>query len=94
MVYLKSLAGSALFASLASAAVLPRQATSLHEAFVAAGKSYFGTASDQALLQNTQNEAIVRAQFGALTPENSMKWESIERLYSLLIWRVIVADGL
>ncbi|KAL4864743.1 hypothetical protein BDV12DRAFT_205558 [Aspergillus spectabilis] len=86
MVYIKSLAGSALFASLASAAILPRQSTSLHEAFVAAGKSYFGTASDQALLQNTQNEAIVRAQFGALTPENSMKWESIQPSQGSFNW--------
>ncbi|KAL5339540.1 glycoside hydrolase superfamily [Aspergillus crustosus] len=78
MVYIKSLANTALFASLATAVVLPRQSTSLHEAFVAAGKTYFGTASDQGLLQNTQNEAVVRAQFGALTPENSMKWDSIE----------------
>lgn len=79
MVYLKSLAGGALFATLASSAVLPRQSTSLHDAFVAAGKSYFGTCSDQALLQNSQNEAVLNAQFGALTPENSMKWDSIER---------------
>lgn len=79
MVYLKSLAGGALFATVASSAVLPRQSTSLNDAFVAAGKSYFGTCSDQALLQNSQNEAVLNAQFGALTPENSMKWDSIER---------------
>ncbi|KAL4795166.1 glycoside hydrolase superfamily [Aspergillus venezuelensis] len=69
---------TALFASLASAAVLPRQSTSLNDLFVAAGKSYFGTCSDQALLQNSQNEAVLNAQFGALTPENSMKWDTIE----------------
>ncbi|KAL4955913.1 glycoside hydrolase superfamily [Aspergillus filifer] len=69
---------TALFASLASAAVLPRQSTSLNDLFVAAGKSYFGTCSDQALLQDSQNEAVLNAQFGALTPENSMKWDTIE----------------
>lgn len=79
MVYLKPLASGALFATIASAAVLPRQSTSLNDAFVAAGKSYFGTCSDQALLQNAENEAVLNAQFGALTPENSMKWDSIER---------------
>lgn len=85
MVYLKSLAGGALFATIASSAViLPRQSTSLNDAFVAAGKSYFGTCSDQALLQNSENEAVLNAQFGALTPENSMKWDSIEREYSAL----------
>ncbi|KAL4886848.1 endo-1,4-beta-xylanase C [Aspergillus karnatakaensis] len=78
MVHTKSLFASALLAALASAAVLPRQSSSLNDAIVAAGKQYFGTASDQALLQNSQNEAIVRSQFGAITPENSMKWDSIE----------------
>ncbi|KAL4936143.1 hypothetical protein BDV06DRAFT_205566 [Aspergillus oleicola] len=69
---------TALLASLASAAVLPRQSTSLNDLFVAAGKTYFGTCSDQALLQDSQNEAVLNAQFGALTPENSMKWDTIE----------------
>ncbi|KAL4739876.1 glycoside hydrolase superfamily [Aspergillus similis] len=78
MVHLKTLAGSAVFASLAAAAVLPRQSASLNDLIVAAGKSYFGTCSDQALLQNSQNEAIVASQFGVITPENSMKWDSIE----------------
>ncbi|KAL3477000.1 endo-1,4-beta-xylanase C [Aspergillus californicus] len=78
MVHLKALAGSALFASLASSACITRQTSSLNAAFVAAGKSYFGTCSDQALLQDSENEAVISAQFGALTPENSMKWETIE----------------
>nr|Q00177.1 RecName: Full=Endo-1,4-beta-xylanase C; Short=Xylanase C; AltName: Full=1,4-beta-D-xylan xylanohydrolase C; AltName: Full=34 kDa xylanase; AltName: Full=Xylanase X34; Flags: Precursor [Aspergillus nidulans FGSC A4]ABF50851.1 endo-beta-1,4-xylanase [Aspergillus nidulans]CAA90075.1 xylanase [Aspergillus nidulans] len=78
MVHLKTLAGSAVFASLATAAVLPRQSASLNDLFVAAGKSYFGTCSDQALLQNSQNEAIVASQFGVITPENSMKWDALE----------------
>ncbi|OJJ64202.1 hypothetical protein ASPSYDRAFT_63902 [Aspergillus sydowii CBS 593.65] len=87
MVYLKSLAGGALFATIASsAAVLPRQSTSLNDAFVAAGKSYFGTCSDQALLQNSENEAVLNAQFGALTPENSMKWDSIEPSQGSFSW--------
>ncbi|KAL2870358.1 endo-1,4-beta-xylanase [Aspergillus lucknowensis] len=78
MVFLKSLAGSALFASLASAAVIARQSTSLDDAIVARNKTYFGTCSDQYLLSNSQNEAVIRSQFGILTPENSMKWDSIE----------------
>ncbi|KAL4781366.1 endo-1,4-beta-xylanase C [Aspergillus varians] len=86
MVYFSSLAGSALFASLASAAIVPRQSSSLNDAFVAAGKSYFGTCSDETLLQNTENEAIISTQFGALTPENSMKWDSIEPTQGSFSW--------
>ncbi|KAI9375158.1 glycoside hydrolase superfamily [Aspergillus egyptiacus] len=86
MVYLKSLAGSALLATLASAVAVPRQANNLNSAIVGAGKAYFGTATDQALLQNGQNEAIIAAQFGALTPENSMKWESIQPSQGYFNW--------
>ncbi|KAI9035870.1 endo-1,4-beta-xylanase [Aspergillus affinis] len=80
MVYIKNLASTiTLLASVASARVITRQASSsINEAFTSHGKKYFGTASDQALLQNSQNEAIVAADFGQLTPENSMKWDSTE----------------
>ncbi|KAB8234377.1 endo-1,4-beta-xylanase [Aspergillus alliaceus] len=83
MVYLKYLASGALLFSLASSAVISRQAAaSINDAFVAKGKKYFGTCSDQGLLQNSPNEAIVRADFGQLTPENSMKWDSLERSFT------------
>ncbi|KAH8428442.1 endo-1,4-beta-xylanase [Aspergillus melleus] len=80
MVYLKNLAGTiTLLASVASARVIARQASaSIDEAFTSHGKKYFGTASDQGLLQNSQNEAIIAANFGQLTPENSMKWDATE----------------
>ncbi|KAG2027055.1 hypothetical protein GB937_000791 [Aspergillus fischeri] len=78
MVVLSKLISSILFASLVSAAVIERQATSINQAFTSHGKKYFGTASDQRLLQNSQNEAIVRKDFGQLTPENSMKWDATE----------------
>ncbi|KIM23756.1 glycoside hydrolase family 10 protein [Serendipita vermifera MAFF 305830] len=53
-------------------------ANSLAGRMVAKGKKYFGTCADSGLLSNSQNVAIIKAQFNQLTPENSMKWDSIE----------------
>ncbi|OBT85521.1 hypothetical protein VE02_05362 [Pseudogymnoascus sp. 03VT05] len=41
------------------------------------GKKYFGTATDQGRL-TSGSAPIVQADFGQVTPENSMKWDSIE----------------
>ncbi|RMJ27838.1 hypothetical protein PHISP_01258 [Aspergillus sp. HF37] len=79
MVQFHSLACGALVASVASAYVVSRQAAqSVNDAFTAHGKLYFGTIAEQALLENTKNEAIIAADFGSLTCENSMKWDALE----------------
>lgn len=44
----------------------------------AKGKKYFGTAADSGTLSISQNAAIIKAQFNQVTPENSMKWDTIE----------------
>ncbi|QRV95263.1 endo-beta-1,4-xylanase [Ceratobasidium sp. AG-Ba] len=44
----------------------------------AKGKKYFGTSSDSALLSNSQNVDIIKAQFGSLTHVNGAKWDTIE----------------
>lgn len=66
-------------ATTALAAQTKRQAeASIHELFTARGKEYLGNIADQQLLSDETNAAILAANFGQLTHENSLKWEAVE----------------
>lgn len=49
---------------------LVRREESLNDKFVAKGKKYFGTCTDQGRLNAGSNAAIIKANFGQVTPEN------------------------
>ncbi|KAK0496629.1 glycoside hydrolase family 10 protein [Armillaria luteobubalina] len=46
--------------------------------FTAEGKLFWGAAADQSTITISANEAILESEFGAVTPENSMKWDATE----------------
>ena len=49
----------------------------LNAHFKAKGKVYWGTAADQNRFSNAQDSQVTIANFGQLTPENSMKWDAV-----------------
>lgn len=66
-----------------------RQASqSIDKLIKAKGKLYFGTATDQGLLTRSgaKNAAIIQANFGQVTPENSMKWSSLNNQKGQYNW--------
>jgi len=67
-------------AALASATpiVQDRALASIDTLFKAKGKLYFGSITDPVDIANSQDVATIIADFGAVSPENSMKWDAIE----------------
>lgn len=64
-----------------------RQAAQSIDALIKAkGKQYFGTCSDQGRLTSGKNADIIKANFGQVTPENSMKWDQIEPSQGQFNW--------
>ena len=74
-----SVPASSTTASVSASAALPTATgtdTPLHAAATAAGKLYFGTATDNGELSDAPYKAILSntTLFGQITPSNSMKW--------------------
>lgn len=64
----------------------------LNAKFVSHGKKYFGLATDQGLLSSGNNAAVIKANFGQVTPENSMKWDAIEGIDIHIVLEEYMAD--
>ncbi|KAF5358093.1 hypothetical protein D9756_001973 [Leucocoprinus leucothites] len=65
-----SLISLALFAQSAAAG--------LTSSFASHGKKFWGSAADPNTIGISQNVAILKSDFGGVTPENSMKWDATE----------------
>ncbi|KAG9079429.1 hypothetical protein FRC06_007731, partial [Ceratobasidium sp. 370] len=69
------IAATALISALAATPVVFGQ---LDAKIKARGKVYFGAVADGSLLSSSPSAAIVKSEFGALTSQNSAKWDATE----------------
>ncbi|QKX59474.1 uncharacterized protein TRUGW13939_06608 [Talaromyces rugulosus] len=65
-------------ATLVSGSPLSSQLASINELFTAKEKLYFGSITDPVDIAISQDASTIIADFGAVTPENSMKWDATE----------------
>ncbi|GJC88461.1 endo-1,4-beta-xylanase [Colletotrichum liriopes] len=62
-----------------SPSVVERQSPiSIDQLFKARGKLYIGVSTDNGILQQGKTAAIIKSNFGQVTPEYSMKWDAVE----------------
>lgn len=67
-------------AAAAAAIAIPGVSANLNQLAVAAGKKYFGSATDNSELTDTTYTAILNdsTEFGQITPGNGQKWQYTE----------------
>ncbi|KAF9042195.1 glycoside hydrolase superfamily [Panaeolus papilionaceus] len=65
----------------------PGSGSGLHAKFVSkTGKKFWGTCADANLINNSANAAVIKSDFGQVTPENSMKWDALESSRGKFNW--------
>ncbi|KAF9448911.1 glycoside hydrolase family 10 protein [Macrolepiota fuliginosa MF-IS2] len=68
-----------LFQQSAFAAPAATAATGLlNSGFTSKGKKFWASAADPGTINISQNVALLKSDFGGVTPENSMKWDATE----------------
>jgi endo-1,4-beta-xylanase len=57
----------------------------LDQKIKAKGKKYYGNILDRNTINDGTVQNILNTEFGAITPENAMKWDATERMHSNIL---------